>query len=132
MSADINLTGVWHGLYTYPRHVQRVLFDTTFIESGRWLSGSTHEICATGAHRGELLCATLLGERIGSLLTFQKTYDGRVPGYSHAIDYEGVVNSDATEIEGRWRITATWSGKFLMIRSMEKEQTVETRVFERI
>jgi len=132
VSPQINLTGVWHGLYTYPRHLQRVLFDATLIESGQWLSGSTHEICATGPHRGEMLYATLLGERSGSLVTFRKTYDGRVPNYSHSIDYEGAISSDASEIEGRWKITSTWSGKFLMIRSMGKEQAVETKVFERI
>ena len=132
MSPQINLTGVWHGLYTYPRHLQRVLFDATLIESGQWLSGSTHEICATPPHRGEMLCATLIGQRSGSLVAFRKTYDGSIPKYAHFIDYEGSLSGDATEIEGQWKISSTWSGKFLMIRSTGKEQAVETKIFERI
>jgi hypothetical protein len=94
---EVNLTGVWHGLYTYPRHLQRVLFDATLIESGRWLAGSTHEICGTVPHRGTMLFATLIGERTGGAVTFRKTYDGSLPKYAHSIDYEGVLSTDATE-----------------------------------
>jgi len=126
-----NLTGVWHGLYTYPVQRARVLFDATLIESGSWLSGSTHEISASGPTKGRLIYATLLGERSGSRVTFTKTYDGTAPGYT-VVEYEGTLTADASEIEGRWSIRHNWSGKFLMIRSTGKEHAVEHKVFERI
>ena len=40
---DDNLTGVWHGLYTYPGQHQPVYFVATLIDSGGQLSGMTHE-----------------------------------------------------------------------------------------
>ena len=59
-----------------------------------------------------------------------KTYDGANPNY-RAVDYEGTLSNDGTEIEGRWVIHGVWSGKFLMIRSAGKAETVERKVTER-
>lgn len=129
--ADDNLTGIWRGLYTYPVARARVLFDATLIESGSWLSGSTHEISGSGPTKGHVIYATILGERAGSRVTFTKTYDGTAPGYT-VVEYEGALSEDCSEIEGRWSIRNSWSGKFLMIRSTGKEQAVEHEVFERI
>ena len=131
MGANENLTGIWHGLYTYPAQKLRALFDATLIESGRWLSGSTHEVMPDGRNKGQLLCAMLLGERNGGAVNFQKTYENGVP-HGRPIAYEGALNADFTEIEGHWSIPGNWSGKFLMIRSMGKEQAIEQKVFERI
>ncbi|HUJ02217.1 MAG TPA: hypothetical protein VLW75_01155 [Rhizomicrobium sp.] len=126
-----NLTGVWQGLYTYPSRDMRVMFGATLIESASWLSGSTHEECPIGPEKGQTLYATLLGTRNGSLITFTKTYDGSSPRY-RSVQYEGTLSSEATEIEGRWMTSATWSGRFLMIRSNGKTQEIERKVFERI
>lgn len=131
MGGDENLTGIWHGLYTYPAQMLRVLFDATLIESGRWLSGSTHEVMPQGRHTGQMLCATIIGERNGSRVAFQKAYENGVP-HAKKIAYEGALSADGTEIEGRWSIPGNWSGKFLMIRSTGKEQVIEHKVFERI
>ncbi|HEX4861964.1 MAG TPA: hypothetical protein VFV07_12050 [Rhizomicrobium sp.] len=130
MQAD-NLTGIWHGLYTYPVARARVLFDATLIESGAWLTGSTHEIAASGPAKGQTIYATLDGQRAGQRVTFTKTYDGTAPGYG-VVQYEGTLSADASEIEGRWSIRGSWSGKFLMIRSTGKTQAVEHHTFERI
>jgi hypothetical protein len=130
MAGD-NLTGIWHGLYTYPVARARVLFDATLIESGSWLSGSTHEISASGPTKGGVIFATILGERAGRHVIFTKTYDGTAPGYT-VVEYEGALNEDGSEIEGRWSIRNNWSGKFLMIRSTGKEQAVEHKAFARI
>lgn len=131
MSAD-NLTGIWRGLYTYPSRGTRALFDATLIESGQWLSGTTHEICSTGPAKGQLICADLLGNRNGARVTFTKTYEPGIPHYTTPIAYDGALSGDATEIEGSWTISARWGGKFLMIRSTGKEQAVDVKVFERI
>jgi hypothetical protein len=131
MGGEENLTGIWRGLYTYPTQALRVLFDATLIESGRWLSGSTHEVMPEGRNKGQLLCASLLGEWNGGRIFFQKTYENGVP-HAKPIAYEGTLSADGTEIEGCWSITGNWSGKFLMIRSTGKEQAVEYEVFERV
>jgi hypothetical protein len=126
MSADAqNLTGVWHGLYTYP-HGQSVSFVATLIDSAGALSGSTHEPGGHGGAPSGTLYATLIGRRAGSAVTFRKTYDGKLPHY-RAVDYAGTLNADATEVEGRWTIAGVWSGTFLMIRPARKEESVKRR-----
>jgi hypothetical protein len=126
-----NLTGVWQGLYTYPDGLS-VSFVATLIESGRWLSGSTHEPCSLPGSPGGTACATLSGSRQDSSVVFVKTYEGAIPGYERPVDYQGALSGDGTEIEGRWSIAGILSGKFLMIRSAGKAaeltQTVTTRV----
>jgi hypothetical protein len=130
--SSTNPTGIWQGLYTYPRLLQRVLFGATLIESGSWVTGSTQEIASVGPHKGETVTALLEGQCNGSAITFTKKYDEHLKNYKHEVIYEGTVSSDATEIEGRWSIAGSWSGKFLMIRSAGKEQAVDRKVFERI
>ena len=130
MGADAhNLTGVWHGLYTYP-HGQSVSFVATLIDSGGALSGSTHEPCAPAVAASGTLYATLAGSRSGGAVAFRKTYDGGVPRY-HTVEYAGTLNADATEVEGRWVIRGVWSGKFLMIRPERNEASVERKATQR-
>ncbi len=121
------LTGVWQGVYDYPAGGgPTVPFTATLIEARQSLSGSVHEPCLTHGHSNETLFATLLGARDGSAVRFVKTYDGSKPNYTTVV-YEGTVSADATEIEGRWRIPRSWSGKFLMIRSGEQPAEAEER-----
>ncbi len=72
-----------------------------------------HEQCTITS---ETLFFSLSGGRRGSAVDFVKTYHGTSPHYGTII-YDGTVNGDATEIEGRWTIPGNWSGRFLMIRS---------------
>ena len=131
MAGDVrNLTGVWHGLYTYP-HGQSVSFVATLIDSAGALSGSTHEPGAHGDAPAGTLYATLVGQRAGSTVTFRKIYEGEVPRY-HAVDYAGTLNADATEVEGRWTIPGVWSGTFLMIRGARQEEAVTRKVSEKV
>jgi hypothetical protein len=125
-----NLTGVWHGLYTYPDG-QSVSFVATLLDSAGALSGSTHEPgVGTDAPSGTLF-ATLVGQRGGSAVTFRKTYEGETPCY-RAVDYTGTLNAEATEVEGRWTIPGVWSGTFLMIRPSRKEESVERMAVQRV
>ena len=109
-----DLTGVWNGLYSYPDG-RSVTFVATLIDSGSTLSGSTHEPCVGGDCPAATLFATLMGSRAGSAVTFRKTYEAASLRYG-TVNYEGRLNADATEIEGRWTIPGVWSGRFLMIR----------------
>ena len=119
-----DLTGVWNGLYSYADG-RSVTFVATLIEHGGTLSGGTHEPCAFG--RVRTLYATLTGRRQGNAVAFRKTYDAAVPGY-HVVDYTGMLNAEATEIEGRWTIAGAWSGKFMMIRPNRAAASAEHAV----
>jgi hypothetical protein len=125
-----NLTGIWHGIYSYPIARTPVPFVATLIETASAVSGTTHEPRAIGGSPNETLYAMLLGSRQDSAVAFVKTYDGANPHYG-TVAYEGALSRDGTEIEGRWTVPGNWSGKFLMIRSAGKTEDVARRVFER-
>jgi len=124
-----NLTGVWNGLYTYSDG-RSTSFVATLIESGGALSGTTHEP-STAEATGAMLFATIMGARSDSAVTFTKTYDRPDVFHRSAIRYEGALNGEATEIEGRWTIMRFWSGKFLMVRSPGQEMKAERKAYER-
>lgn len=122
-----NLTGVWSGRYFYPRELPPVSFVATLIETAASLTGMTHEPAATGTAR----YASLQGQRDGNAVSFIKTYDN-AELQAYPIHYSGILNGDATEIEGTWQIHGSWSGKFLMIRSPGKVAAVTRKVAERV
>jgi hypothetical protein len=116
MTANQSLTGVWHGLYSYPVYREPVYFVATIIDAGAFISGTTHEseVGETGAPL--TLFAAIEGSKAGTAVSFTKVYDGS-GGWDHAVSYDGMLNGDATEIEGEWRIGKEGYGRFLMIRS---------------
>ncbi|UCI05559.1 hypothetical protein [Mesorhizobium sp. B1-1-8] len=122
-----NLTGVWNGRYFYPRELPPVSFVATLIETASLLTGTTHE---SAGPAGAARYATLQGQRHGSSVVFVKTYNAGP--HVHPIDYRGVLNGDATEIEGVWQIRGNWWGKFLMIRSPGKVAAVVRKAAERV
>ena len=111
-----DLSGVWHGQYSYPRSKAPVAFAATLTESGSWLHGMTQETGTAGNARGLNIQAALQGRRTGRCVTWLKIYDGSCRYYD-TVHYAGDVNIDRTEIEGSWTIPGVWSGRFLMIRS---------------
>ncbi len=113
-----DLTGIWNGLYSYPDG-RSVTIVATLIESGSTLSGSTHEPCVGGDCPARTLFASLIGSRQGNSVMFRKTYENAGPRFA-AVNYEGRLNAEATEIEGRWMIPGIWSGKFMMIRPLRE------------
>jgi hypothetical protein len=126
-----NLTGVWNGLYTY-QDGRSTSFVATLIESGGLLSGTTHEPGpAAGGSLAATLYASLCGRRRDCAVTFTKTYDRPDVFHQSAIHYEGALNADGSEIEGRWTIVQAWSGKFLMIRSASQDMKVSRKAFAR-
>jgi hypothetical protein len=126
----VNLTGVWQGLYTYPRINKSVAFVATLIETPGTLTGSTHEPCVFRDGAGGTLFATLLGGRAGRRVTFRKTYEAAGRNYD-LVDYEGTLSADGIEIEGRWVIRRVWSGTFLMVRETGKAAARSRKVVER-
>jgi hypothetical protein len=130
--AKSSLTGVWDGLYSYPRRLKPVAFTAVLFESGSSVSGATHETAEDGPHAGQMRCASIDGDRTGQAVDFVKIYDDIDAGTAKPIVYSGALNADATEIEGRWSITGSWSGKFLMIRSQGSPEAIEARWNESI
>ena len=125
-----NLTGVWNGLYTYPDG-RSTAFVATLIESGGSLTGTTHEQSTLGKSPDATLFASLAGSRHDSAVNFTKTYDRPDELHRSPIAYEGALNGEGSEIEGRWTIARVWSGKFLMIRLPGQEAKASRQVFER-
>jgi hypothetical protein len=129
-SSAESLTGVWHGIYSYPREVASVSFVATLIETASAVTGATHEPCAADRGSNQTLFATLTGSRQANAVSFTKTYDGDNPHYG-TVAYEGRLNGERTEIEGRWHIPGVWSGKFLMIREQGREVAVRRKASAR-
>jgi hypothetical protein len=127
---DRNLTGVWNGLYTYPNG-RSTAFVATLIESAGLLSGTTHEQSTLGKNPNAMLFASVAGSRHDATVFFTKTYDRPDELHRSPIVYEGALNGEGSEIEGRWTITGIWSGKFLMIRSPGQQAKASREVFER-
>ncbi len=125
-----DLTGVWNGLYSYPDG-RSVTFVATLIESGSTLAGSTHEPCVGADCPARTLFASVLGSRDGSAVNFRKTYENAGPRFG-AVNYDGRLNGEATEIEGRWSIPGMWSGKFMMIRPLREALKEEHRQSQKV
>jgi hypothetical protein len=118
-----NLSGVWDGTFVQPQ-VGIVTFLATLIESGGALGGNVTEPCMTPSCPLSIHKASIAGHRSGNSVSFVKRYEP--PGYGYdKVTYEGLVNADATEIDGRWRLPGL-SGTFLMVRSTKPTETVAT------
>jgi hypothetical protein len=126
-----SLTGVWQGLYSYPGQGEPVSFVATLIETGSFVCGTTHETCSVTDASKQNLHAMISGVRHDASVTFTKSYDGTA-GWKHKVEYDGALNSEASEVEGRWNIDGILAGRFMMIRNPGKEVAVERKVFERV
>ena len=129
-SSPLNLTGVWHGLYSYPVAMPSVPFVATLSDQGGWFDGTTEEIGGVGDTVGRTLTASLQGRRSGRSITMLKIYHGPSAHYD-SVHYAGDLNEDGTEISGTWRVAANWSGTFLMVRSRTVETAATKEAVER-
>jgi hypothetical protein len=118
-----SLTGVWDGTFVQPG-AGMVTFLATLIETGGALGGNVTEPCMMSGCPLSTHNASLAGHRSGSAVSFVKRY--QPPGFGYdTVSYEGVVNAEATEIDGRWRIPSTsTSGTFLMVRSTRPAESI--------
>jgi hypothetical protein len=118
-----SLTGVWDGSFIQPG-VGPVMFLATLIETGSALTGSVTEPCMSPGCPIDTHDASIAGQRSGGAVSFVKRYEPPGYGYAHVF-YEGSVNADATEIDGRWKLPDnSAAGTFLMIRSGRPAQAV--------
>lgn len=118
-----DLSGVWDGTYIQPG-TGMVTFTATLVEAGGALEGQVTEPCCNPRCPLRTHSASITGHRAGRVVSFVKRYEP--PGYGFDIvHYDGIMNGEATEIDGRWRLPDT-SGSFLMIRSSKPAQAVTT------
>jgi len=118
-----SLTGVWDGTFVQ-RQIGMVTFLATLIESGGALAGNITEPCTVPGCPVSTHNASIAGHRSGSAVSFIKRYEPPGHGYD-TVSYEGTVNADATEIDGRWKLPGMkGSGTFLMVRSGKPAEAV--------
>ena len=118
-----SLTGVWDGTFMQPG-VGAITFLATLFETGGTLTGSVTEPCMSPGCPISTHNASIAGSRSGSAVSFVKRYEPPGYGYTHVF-YEGTVNAEATEIDGRWKLPDnSATGTFLMIRSGKPAEAV--------
>src|SRR5262249_17262790 len=124
-----SLTGTWNGLYFYPGESRPTSFVATLHDAASHFTGTISETeeMVTG---GMTLHANVQGRRTERTVHFTKTYDG-TGGWHHSVAYDGTVNAEATEIEGRWHVGGV-SGTFLMIRGGAAEEAELREAEERV
>ncbi len=125
---DVNLTGVWQGLYSYETIDEPVPFLATLIDTGNFISGTTQETCAVEMRPKATPCAMIDGARRALHVSFTKKYDGS-DGWEHVVVYDGSVSSDGKEIDGRWILPEGITGHFLMVREGGKAQEIWVKKF---
>ena len=121
MASDrLDLTGVWHGTYTYPANEGPATpFLATIDDSGGALSGS---IIEPDAFFGQgTIKAAIVGHRSGTALDFVKSYAGGLVGYEHPVDYVGRVSGDGLLVTGVWSLLE-FDGSFEMERDAAAEE----------
>ncbi len=130
-NGGLDVTGTWHGQYSYPRIKAPVHFLARLTETASWFSGAIEEVGTVGKARGVTISATVQGRRIDRSVTFLKLYDGAFREYDN-VHYAGAINGEGSEIEGTWTIPGNWSGRFLMIRDRGLAAKVSRSVFETV
>ncbi len=128
---QIDLTGIWHGLYSYPEYLDPVFFLATLIGHGDHFSGTIHEAQVGQSGAPLTIFAGVDGSVTNSHISFKKTYDGS-GGWSHALMYHGQLSEDRSEIEGLWVFPDSWTGRFMMIRGTGLSESVVRTAYEKV
>jgi hypothetical protein len=118
-----DLSGVWDGTYIQPG-TGMVTFTATLVEAGGALSGHVTEPCSNPRCPVRTHSASISGHRAGGVVSFVKRYEPAGFGFD-IVHYDGIMNAEATEIDGRWRLPGN-SGSFLMIRSGKRARAATT------
>jgi hypothetical protein len=126
--ATCDLSGRWHGVFSYPRALPPTEFDAELRDISGLISGVTSE--AHHADSGLILGATLDGSHDGGTIRFRKTYDD-FDGEYEAVTYEGIIDQTGDEISGPWIVPGAW-GTFLMVRAAGQKATEAQKVSEKI
>ena len=126
MSGSEDLTGTWHGSFTYPGHSgPETPFLAIIEERAGSLSGT---IVEPDQFYGQgTIDAVIAGSRGGSSVDFTKSYRNGIRGYENPVDYVGRLSGDGMTITGVWSLLEH-DGTFTMEREEEVEEPVEAEV----
>lgn len=129
--SEIDVSGRWHGFYSYAGGAQSCAFAAELREHGGDIVGITFEVAHFGPTPGATLSASVEGRRIGRAVDFAKTYD-EVALAHYSIHYAGTLAEGGLEIEGRWSIPGETSGTFLMVRDGGAEAEQERQAADEV
>lgn len=124
MSDPLDVTGIWDGIFSYPRAMPPNRFTADLREEDGRIVGETREPSDSPDDEANELHALVEGARSGSEVSFTKFYDSQ--RRLTPIVYHGAIDTDGNEISGRWTSKNDWSGTFLMTRRA-REAAVEAR-----
>jgi hypothetical protein len=129
MSGADDLTGRWHGFYSYGGSAHSCAFEAELRDHEGEIVGVCYEVAQFGPSPGATLSASIEGRRSGSAVDFAKTYD-EVALASYTVHYAGTLAEGGDEIEGTWAIPGQNRGRFLMVREGGAEAEEDRRVEE--
>ncbi len=123
-SRDSDLTGLWSGEYWYGTG-NPVPFSAHIVDSLGTITGTTLEP-NTFAHPGLIeLSADISGTRGELSVRFNKLYHPAPGVHREPIVYTGTVDSKFTMIDGEWRFSHGFSGRFVLVRVSRGAQAEE-------
>jgi len=120
----LDMTGLWHGTYSYVGYSQGTMpFAANIFDGGGHLSGSIIEP-ASGEESlyVEEIEAMVAGARGGRSVDFTKTYAGQV--WTHSVDYVGQLSPDGQTVIGMWSVDSL-DGTFEMHRDLKLEELTD-------
>lgn len=115
-SREGDLTGLWSGEYWYAGAGQPTPFSAHLVDAAGSITGTTLEP-NTFAHPGLVeLSADIAGARGELSVRFTKLYHAAPGVHRDPIFYSGTVDAAFTMIDGDWRFTGGFSGRFVLVR----------------
>jgi hypothetical protein len=129
---ESDLTGLWSGEYWYSHTVRPTPFSAHIIDSGGNISGTTLEPATFGSPHLTELSADISGSRGALSLRFTKIYHPAPGVHRNPIYYSGTVDEKLTMIDGDWRFSDGFSGRFVLVRASRgaKAEAAERKVAE--
>lgn len=127
----LNLTGLWHGIFNYPRHMPPNSFTAELRDMGGSITGETSERSDSSEDSAPVIHAFINGRRLGAQVIFTKHYD-ELRRATLAVHYAGTLNARGDEIAGAWNIPGYWAGTFLMVRTKRNGSEVERKISETV
>jgi len=115
----LDLSGTWHGTYTYPGNEGAATpFLATIEDRGGAFAGA---IIEPDTFYGQgTIEARIAGHRGGSAVDFVKSYSAGTVGYENPVDYVGRLSGDGLTISGVWSLLE-FDGVFEMERDAPAE-----------
>ncbi|MEO0465173.1 MAG: hypothetical protein AAF216_01415 [Pseudomonadota bacterium] len=119
MASFTDMNGLWSGWFRYSLLTDRVPFTAWIDDTASILTGSILEPNTFSSAEIDDLQALVSGTRVGSAVTFIKTYVPGQAAHEHPISYSGQVTDDFEHVAGTWSFSEAilGTGPFEMRRT---------------